>query len=238
MRVHLADMLRLGLRGSLLCLTALIAACQSVSDQSAGPDLNEAAQAARVDAREARLGEIDTFSLNGALGIWTDQESISAKINWQQQQDTLNLKITGPLGLGDLTLQDNGRLVTLERGNQLLASGESGDLVLQDALALNAPVPLEQIRLWVKGLPGNANSVVRDTQGKLSSLRFKDKQGIGWQARFLRYTPIDEVFLPSLITASGGPYSLRLRLKNWQLVPTSVVPEKPESNKRLAIPSR
>lgn len=238
MKQHLADLLRLGLHSVLLCLIGLSAACQSISNQSAGPDVSDAALAAIIDAREARLSEIDTFTLSGALGIWTDQESISAKINWQQAQDTLLLKITGPLGLGDMTLQDNGRSVTLDRGNQLLASGVSADLVLQDALALSAPVPLEQIRLWVKGLPGNANSVVRDAQGKLSSLRFKDKQGTGWQARFLRYTPIDEVLLPSLITASGGPYSMRLRLKNWQLVPTSVVPEKPESNKRLAIPSR
>ena len=222
-------------RSTLCCVVLLISACQTVpSDNVQGAQTSDK----DIAAREAVLRRIDTFSLTGGLGIWTDEESISAKIDWQQAPNTLALKLTGPLGLGDMTLLDDGQSVTLQRGNRLLASGDSTDEVLQDGLGLAAPVPLEQIRLWVRGLPGAAISVVRDAQGRLSSVRFKDKQGTGWQARFLGYTRFEEVSVPALITASGGPYSVRLRLKNWRLMTTSVVPELPESNKRLAIPGR
>jgi len=232
---RMADLTSLGWRSMLCCLWLLSSACQSVPTQTVQ---DATTTAAVVSAREAVLREIDTFSLTGALGIWTDAESISVRINWQQSPDSLALTLTGPLSLGDMTLLEQGQWATLQRGNQVLASGESADSVLQEGLALGAPLPLEQIRLWVRGLPGAAISVVRDDQGRLSSLRFKDKQGTGWQARFLRYTTLEEVSVPALITASGGPYSVRLRLKNWQLMPTSVVPELPESNNRLAIPVR
>ena len=231
----LADDTRLCWRSPLGCLLLLISACQTVpSDNTPGVEARDS----NIAAREAILSGLDTFSLAGGLGIWTDEESISAKIDWQQAPNSLTLKFTGPLGLGDMTLVDDGQSVTLQRGNRLLATGESADTVLQDGLGLAAPVPLDQIRLWVRGLPGAAISFVRDAQGRLSSLRFKDKEGIDWQARFLGYTRLEEVSVPALITASGGPYSVRLRLKNWQLVTTSVVPELPESNKRLAIPGR
>lgn len=231
----LTGFIRLCWRYTLCCLLLLISACQSVpSDDAQGVIASDA----DIAAREAVLLDMDSFSLSGGLGVWTDEESISAKIDWQQAPNNLVLKLSGPLGLGGMTLLDDGQAVTLHRGNRLLATGDSTDVVLQNGLGLLAPVPLEQIRLWVRGLPGAAISVVRDAQGRLSSLSFKDKQGTSWQARFLRYTKLEEVSVPSLITASGGPYSVRLRLKNWQLMPISVVPELLESNNRLAIPSR
>jgi outer membrane lipoprotein LolB len=231
----LAVLIRLCWRSMLGCLLLMVSACQTVpSDNAPGASPSDS----DIAAREAVLSEMETFSLSGSLGIWTDEESISAKINWQQAPNTLTLKLTGPLGLGEMTLLDDGQAVTLQRGNRLLVTGDSADTVLQDGLGLAASVPLEQIRQWVRGLPGAASTVVRDKQGRLSSLRFKDKQGTGWLARFLGYTRLEQISVPALITASGGPYSVRLRLKNWQLVPTSVVPELRESNKRLAIPSR
>ena len=228
---------RLGVCCVLLNLGVVMTACHSVkTDSVIATDTPN--QAALVSSREAVLRELKTFTLSGALGIWTDEESISAKIDWQQSPGTLRLRLTGPLSMGNMVLRDDGNDVTLRRGNQLLASGQTSDAVLQRGLSLAAPVPLEQIRLWIRGLPGNASSIVRDSQGRLSSLRFRDEQGTGWQARFLRYSQVEDVSLPALITASGGPFSVRLRLKSWQLMTNSVVPETPQSNKRLAIPDR
>lgn len=230
----MADYIRHVLRSTVCCLLLLTGACQTAPAQLQSAKSTDV----QIAARESLLRGLDAFRLTGALGVWTDEESLSAKINWRQAPGSLVLTLTGPLGLGDMTLLDDGQSVTLQRGDKLLAMGDSSDAVLQDGLGLAAPVPLEQIRQWVRGLPGDANSVVRDAQGKLSSLRFKDEQGTGWQARFLRYKKMGEISLPALITASGGPFSVRLRLKNWNLVTTSVVPEEPESNNRLAIPGR
>ena len=190
------------------------------------------------ELRQAQLQALDSYSFNGGLGIWTDEQSIPARIQWQQQGKQLTVQLSGPLGIGNLKLVSGNPLSTLSRSGTVVSQGESIDIVLQQGLGLAAPIPVAQLQQWVTGLPGSARSVVRDSQGKLSSLRFTDEQGTSWQARFLKYTDVDGTMLPSLITASGGPYSVRLVLKDWQLSVSTFVPEPSESNRRLAIPDR
>lgn len=191
-----------------------------------------------VQQREAQLNALSAFEFRGGLGIWTDEQSISARVHWVQAPDTLTLHLSGPLGIGDFRLDKDSLSARLTRGQTPIATGESADAVLQRGLGLSAPVPLEELQQWVRGLPGNASSLIRDDEGKLSSVRYRDASGTGWQARFLRYSRVDNVMLPSLITASGGPYSVRLLLKNWQTDTPSIVPELQQSNNRLPIPSR
>ena len=190
------------------------------------------------EVRQQRLEALQAFSFSGGLGIWTDEQSVSARISWLQVDDQLDVSLAGPLGIGNAKLDSKSGSAVLSRGGRVVAQGPSVDRVLQQGLGLQAPVPLEQLQDWVRGLPGNAKSIVRDEQSKLSSLRFTDEHGTRWQARFLRYSDLDGLEVPSLIVASGGPYSVRLVLKNWQKVTDLVVPEKLQSNTRLAIPSR
>ncbi|NND91056.1 MAG: outer membrane lipoprotein LolB [Granulosicoccus sp.] len=234
---------RLSSVGAMLLLSVLLGACQSLDDvdnpgEGALSTGGEARYAELVRQRDARLAGLDSFQVEGGLGIWTDQESMSARMTWQQVADHLDLTLTGPLSMGTLRMRHDHGLAVLTRGNRRVASGPSADKVLQRGLSLDAPVPIGQLGSWIRGLPGNATSLERDAQGKLTSLRFIDRQGTRWQANFRRYSPWDDVDLPTLITASGGPYSVRLVLKNWQLAATTVVPETSESNNRLPIPGR
>ena len=190
------------------------------------------------EERQARLEALTEFSFSGGLGVWTDDESVSARIRWQQTENKLDVRLTGPLGIGDMQLVDSDGLATLSRAGTVITEGASVDRVLQTSLGLTAAVPVQQLKKWTIGLPGDAKSFEADSQGRLSSLRFTDEQGTRWQARFLRYTNLDGLELPSLITAKGGPYSVRLVLKNWQPTVHSVVPAQERPNTRLAIPSR
>lgn len=216
-----------------LCL-AVLSAC------SMAPKNTNVLSPGEIAERETRLLEMADFDFSGGLGIWTEQESISARINWKQGTNSLVVDLSGPLGTADMQLSNAQGIATLQRGNVVLSTGPSVNQVLQQGLGLNAPIPIEQLQLWVRGLPGDAESVVRSADGKLASLRYRDADGVQWRANFKRYARIDEesVDLPSLITAKGGPYSVRLVLKNWTIAANSVVPEVQESNKRLAIPSR
>jgi outer membrane lipoprotein LolB len=223
-------------------LSFLLAGCQSVADatgaRTAAVTATEQRMAGQIRAREDRLLERQAFQVQGGLGIWTDEESVSARVLWQQDADQLNLTLTGPLGMGTLELVSTAAGASITRGDTLLATGRSPDDTLRRVLALAAPVPVGELAFWIRGLPGNANSVARDTQGRLLSLRYVDDEGTSWHARFRRYSSWDGVQVPALITASGGDYSVRLVLKDWLYPTPSAAPEKVGPYIRLPIPGR
>ena len=215
----------------------LVAACFVVGIVS-GCAVKSAEFAGNPAQRQAQLEALTSFSFAGGLGIWSDEQSLSARIRWQQDGDNLDIRLSGPLGIGNMTLAGNADGGTLSRASTVISEGKEIDVVVQQGLGLAAPVPITQLRRWVRGLAGDSKSVVRDAQGKISSLRYIDTQGTSWNARFLRYKEVDDAVLPSLITAIGGPYTVRLVLRDWQLADVAVVPDPKQSNTRLAIPTR
>ena len=171
----------------------------------------------QIALREAALSALPGFTVRGGLGIWTDDETISARMAWREAADSVSLTLVAPLGLGTLELQRDDQGAILRRGNKVIGRGASADQVLQQGLALERPIPLEQMSAWLRGLPGAGQKIQRDDRGRLKTLQYRDSGGLNWQARFLKYTEIDGLEVPTLISANGGPYNVRLKLRNWLL---------------------
>jgi len=223
-------------RFTLVLVLALgLSACQSTKIVEKTDSLFD--QAA-LKIRETQLENLIDFQFLGGLGVWTDAESLSARVLWQESAESLQLDLSGPLGIGDLRLHRTSGVVTLLRGGDVIAKGVSAGKVLQQALGLSVPIPVGQLQLWVKGLPGAAEAVSRDVTGKIDSLYYQDASGTKWEARFKQYQVLGGLTVPALITASGGPYSVRLRLKNWQMNTKKDFKASDLANKRLPIPSR
>jgi len=219
----------------LACLLSLTA-CQSVPKEEvvAEADVSEA----QIAARSNTLLALSQFQFGGGLGVWTDEESVSARIQWMQDNGDLDLTLTGPAGIGEMQLLDKAGTVLLLRGKTVVTNGTSADEVVKRGLGLRAAVPIEELKQWVRGLPGDASSITRDSAGKLTELRYMDSSATLWSVRFRRYETVGDLELPSLITASGGEYSVRLILKNWELDTNSSVVVENQPNKRLSIPGR
>jgi outer membrane lipoprotein LolB len=185
------------------------------------------------------------WDVRASLGIWTEQTSTTAKQNitasmqWSEAQDLRNVTLRGPLGVGELVLTEAKNTARLQRGTSVL-TGRDGSRLVQQALNLVVPVPLDELSSWIRGLPGAATDVTYDNEGRVQSLRYADKAGVPWQAMVQRYTKAGDVELPTLITAKGGPYNVRLVLRDWQLgKPNSdIKPATNDSKGRLNIPEK
>ena len=187
-----------------------------------------AAAAAALDARRAALG---AFAVGGALGYWTDDENVTARLDWREAGGTTEIFLAGPLGLGALTLVDGPAGATLARSGAAPVSGPSADALLQGVLGLEAPIPLAAARDWLRGLPGpGATDVRRDAEGRLETLSWSDGAGARWFARIRRWTEVEgaagaggpggpggALELPALVTARSGGRRLRLALSDWRL---------------------
>ena len=179
------------------------------------------------------------FEVSGGLGIWTDTENISSRMRWQQRADEFSFELTAPLGMASLRVDQLNNRTTVTRGNVLVASASDPGVALQQALGLSMPVPVSQIAQWLKGQPGDANSTKFDSAGLLQSLRYTDQSGIRWHAVIRKRRVFQDAQVPALITATGGPFNVRIVLSRWQALepdPAKSAPKK--TSQRLAIPTQ
>ncbi len=195
-----------------------------------------------VTDRQLQLRAFNRFRVSGGLGIWTDSESISTKLDWQQQVKDFSLLLKAPLGLASLRLSKVKGEASLQRGNAEPLRGGSASALLQRSLRLAVPVPVEQFSDWIRGLPGDAENAQYDDNGRLESLDYQDAAGTRWQATVRRYAKLDLLELPGLISVIGGPYHVRIVLKRWKKSGLTNEITAPASNrrpvKRLVIPGR
>ena len=179
------------------------------------------------------------FAVSGGLGIWTDTENISSRMQWQQQGDDFTFDLTAPLGMASIKLDHQNQSTTVSRGEVVVARSANPGVALQEALGLTIPVPVDQIAQWLKGQPGAASASQYDDAGLLRSLQYTDQSGTRWEAVVRNRTAFQGARVPSLITANGGPYQVRIVLKDWQALDELPPSETVETtNKRLSIPAQ
>ncbi len=191
------------------------------------------------------LQQRPNWSARASLGIWTEkngdtpEQNITASLEWSERAEQLNVVLRGPLGVGEMILSDSPTGATLRRGSVNMA-GEDPSVLVQQALNLVVPVPLGELSSWMRGLPGSATNLTYDNAGRLQTLGYVDKSGIRWRANVLRYIQADNMDVPGLITAKGGPYNVRLVLKDWRFDPinSDTKPAASDSAGRLSIPGR
>ena len=214
----------------LLAALLLLAACQTPTTIPADPLV-----------QQRSLKSLEAFKVTGGLGVWTDEESISTRIQWQQLAQDFDVLVQLPAGLSTVRVTQKNGQATVQNGAAMPVSGRSASRLLQQALGLGVAVPIEQMSLWIKGLPGEqAEGVTYDQQGRLASMEYVDEQNTRWRAKVLKYTIFKNTYVPANILATGGPYTVRLVLKKWSSELSSVLPEsKSENSKgRLKVPGR
>ena len=192
-------------------------------------------------ARAASLEALQTFRVTGGLGVWSSKESISTRVDWQQNNDDFNVQVTAPAGLTSVRVIQQGDTALVQRQGDQPVYGSSAAQLLQQVLAIPVSIPIEQMSLWIRGLPGDAEKARYDKAGRLTSMEYRDSQGTLWFARVSKYTNYKSHQVPGLISASGGLFNVRLVLKSWGELNTDIQGQETNSAKstgRLAIPGK
>lgn len=162
--------------------------------------------------QQKSLASLTDWTLEGKLGFRSPQKNGSAWINWQQQGDDYNLRLSGPFGAKATQIEGNNHYAVLRQ------AGER-ELNAPDARALTErlfgwPLPVQQMIYWVKGSPGprDAEILYAEDSKQISTLTQN-----GWKLEYSDYQTWQHWTLPGKIRGTNGDLGFTLVIKSWAM---------------------
>ncbi len=200
------------IRSFFLLLLGLLSGCATISHP---PSVDK--QLA-WQQHQQRLSALTQWRLTGRIGIQTAKESLTASLDWSQQQEHYEINMAGPFGSGSLRLSGDNQQVELvtSKDEQLFATDPEQLIYQQTGLR----IPVAALRYWVLGLPapGQITGQTLDAFGRLASLKQQN-----WEIYFRRYMQHDDLALPAKVFVNNHHAKVRLVIKRWELQPVETV---------------
>ncbi len=191
----------------------LLVAC---SGQQVRPTVKDPVQAWRHQ-QQTLLG-LTSWDLRGRIAIQTEHDGFNANFFWRQWDENYHIQLSGPFGIGALTLAGDSNGVALRsRGKTVFHRGDAEALFFQQT---GVQLPIKSLRYWVRGIPqqGVKAKVVLDSQGRL-----KELQQSGWRINYKRYTRYRGLMLPAKLFLDNRRLKVRLVIDRWVLASLPVL---------------
>ncbi|HCQ8418069.1 TPA: lipoprotein localization protein LolB [Klebsiella oxytoca] len=156
---------------------------------------------------------LNQFQTRGAFAYLSDEQKVYARSFWQQTgQDRYRLLLTNPLGSTELSL-------TAQPGNVQLIDNKGQTYTATDAEEMigrltGMPIPLNSLRQWIIGLPGEATDYSLDDQYRLRELNYT-QNGKTWHVTWGGYTSDTKPSLPANMELNDGSQRIKLKMDNW-----------------------
>ncbi|MBW5927266.1 lipoprotein localization factor LolB [Klebsiella michiganensis] len=156
---------------------------------------------------------LNQFQTRGAFAYLSDEQKVYARFFWQQTgQDRYRLLLTNPLGSTELSL-------TAQPGNVQLIDNKGQAYTATDAEEMigrltGMPIPLNSLRQWIIGLPGDATDYSLDDQYRLRELNYT-QNGKTWHVTWGGYTSDTKPSLPANMELNDGSQRIKLKMDNW-----------------------
>ena len=169
---------------------------------------------------QRQLQAIGDWQLAGKLGIRTADDSGSASVKWQQQPNTYQINLSGPLGQKSMIITGSPDKVRLEQTGEPPQEAKTAEALIKKTAGWTLPVT--QLAYWVRGVPAPKLRIThlhQNDNGLIEQLN----QG-GWAISYSNYR--DQTFngtnmpLPGKIIAEYQDVRLTLVIRTWRLGPT------------------
>lgn len=163
-------------------------------------------------ALQARLTAVERWQLDGKLAVRTPQQAESARVQWSQDGDSFDIRLSGPAGLKATRIYGMPGGVRFEQGDRHESAGSAEAL---SGRLIGWPLPAAGLTYWLRGLPARdvpPQAASYTEQGWLAEL-----EQSGWQLRFSQHQPVGGVVLPGRIEAARGDVRITVIIKQWTL---------------------
>lgn len=200
-----------------LAVAALVALLLSACGGQPVKQLNTDLAERNWGIRRSNIAAVQNFGLKGRIA----ESGIAGgrgDIDWTQSGERIDLRISGPLGVGALAISGDPQGVEIRSKNGVIATREP-ESYMQERLGWS--LPLAMLRYWVLGVP----ALTRDYDQaprivKLDEIgRAETFEQTGWKIEYLEYQTVNSLALPRKMLLSSGSRSFRLVVDEWSGIP-------------------
>ena len=163
-----------------------------------------------IPPAETRAELMDNWTLQGRIGIRTNEQNLSGHIHWTHRADTDDVLMTSPLGQGVARIVRDPAGVTLEVPNQPARRASDAESLTRAVLGYGLPV--SGLVWWVQARPApdRAFEATHDASGRIAQL----KQD-GWVIDYLQYAD-DAPARPRKVSVARDGLEIRLVVDSWK----------------------
>ena len=157
------------------------------------------------------MQSITHWSLSGKLAIFQKKQRHSLNIYWEQAGDNSHITLTNFLGSTVLEIKTNKQLTQITDQNNEQYTSVDGEKLIKKLSGMDLPV--EQLQLWIKGLPSNA-SFELNADNLLHSLNDKRTD---WAVDYLSYQTVQQTNLPYKLQLVKKDLRLKFFISKWKI---------------------
>jgi len=166
-------------------------------------------------AHEQAVQQLSQYQTRGAFAYLSDQKKVYARFFWQQYSpDRYRLLLTNPLGSTELELNVQKEVVQLSDSQGKRYTSNDAEEMIRKLTGM--AIPLNNLRQWMLGLPGEATDFTLDDQYRLSKLTYQ-QGALTWVVTYQDYNTDQQPPLPSRLELQQGDQRIKLKMDNWTL---------------------
>lgn len=187
----------------------LLAACTLNKPQGPGQSITSP----QWQQQQQAVEKITQYQTRGAFAYLSDSQKVYARFNWQQTApDRYRLLLTNPLGSTELQLDAQGSVVQLVDNQGKRYTSNDAEKMISQLTGMD--IPLNNLRQWIMGLPGEATNYTLDDQYRLSTVNYS-RNGQHWQVTYQGYDSKQKPTLPSNLELKEGNQRIKLKMDSW-----------------------
>ncbi|MEC5341512.1 lipoprotein insertase outer membrane protein LolB [Brenneria populi] len=162
---------------------------------------------------QQKVRQLSQYQTRGSFAYISDSKKLYARFFWEESSSQrYRLLLTNPLGSTELELsaQPGSVQITDNQGKRYV--GKDGEEMVQRLTGM--AIPLDNLRQWILGLPGDASDFTLDDGALLSSVSYR-QSGQSWNVSYQSYNRKVNPPLPQSLELTQGEQRIKLKMDNW-----------------------
>lgn len=164
----------------------------------------------RFESRQAILKRLSHWQFSGKLSVKGNERPTSAQLVWNQRGQNSALDLSGPVGIGSVTLEITPDSSVLRRGNGKSVRANTPEELIERVIGW--PMPASLLRWWIVGLADQGQLLSIDKEGRPE--QFQHEQ---WTVSYFSYQDVEGLPLPNNMLITDGHLMLKLTRARWRL---------------------